>query len=304
MSTPAARLEVVAGKAAGASILVRDEIVLGRHADGPGRLAEDEEISRLHARLTLDPSGVCEIEDLGSTNGTYVNGLRISAPEALSLGDMIEVGQTTLAVRELPAPRRSSSKLFFPEEEMQDEEEADEPPSPPAPVPATPRYEPQPELGSEPEPEPGGHLFDQDPAEPKTEIEAAAVPAPVPAPEPVLEPESVPDAMPEPEAVAEPDAMPEPEAVAEPEAASDSVPAPLPAPAPVPVPAPSPELAAEPEPEGAQPPPPLNLQLEVDFVNREARVSLDRDSEPVRLVFEAGAWRVAPSSPHEEGDAP
>lgn len=274
MSTPAARLEVVAGKAAGSSILVRDEIVLGRHADGPGRLAEDEEISRLHARLTLDPSGVCEIEDLGSTNGTYVNGLRISAPEALSLGDMIEVGQTTLAVRELPAPRRSSSKLFFPEEELQDEEDAEEAPSPPAPVPATPRYEPEPELESEPEPEPGGHLFDQDPSEPKTEIDAEAVPAPVPMPEPLVEPEPVPGPAPEPAAEAEP------------------------------VPAPEPAIAPEPEPAAAQPPPPLNLQLEVDFVNREARVSLDRDSEPVRLVFEAGAWRVAPSSPHEEGDTP
>ena len=278
MSTPAARLEVVAGKAAGSSILVRDEIVLGRHADGPGRLAEDEEISRLHARLTLDPSGVCEIEDLGSTNGTYVNGLRISAPEALSLGDMIEVGQTTLAVRELPAPRRSSGKLFFPEEEMQDEEEADEAPSPPAPVAAIPHYEP--ELGSESEPEPGGHLFDQDPAEPKTEIE----PAPVPAPEPVVEPEPVP--------------------APEPEAASAPVPAPLPVPAPVPEAAPDPEAEPEPEPAAAEPPPPLNLQLEVDFVNREARVSLDRDSDPVRLVFEAGTWRVAPSSPREEGDTP
>ena len=64
-----------------------------------------------------------------------------------------------------------------------------------------------------------------------------------------------------------------------------------------------PEPAPEPEPVAAQPPP-LNLQLEVDFSNREARVSLDRDSEPVRLVFEAGAWRVAPPSPREEGDAP
>jgi pSer/pThr/pTyr-binding forkhead associated (FHA) protein len=102
MFTSAARLEVVAGNAVGMSILVEDEMVIGRHAEGAGRLAEDEEISRLHARVSVDAYGECTIEDLGSTNGTYLNGARISAPEVLSVGDTIELGQTTLAVRELP----------------------------------------------------------------------------------------------------------------------------------------------------------------------------------------------------------
>jgi pSer/pThr/pTyr-binding forkhead associated (FHA) protein len=102
MLTSAARLEVVAGKAVGMSILVEDEMVIGRHAEGAGRLADDEEISRLHARVSVDADGVCTIEDLGSTNGTFLNGERISAPEALSIGDTIELGQTTLEVRELP----------------------------------------------------------------------------------------------------------------------------------------------------------------------------------------------------------
>jgi len=100
-----ARLEVVAGKAAGMSILVDDELLIGRHADGAGRLADDEEISRSHARLSIDRSGFCAIEDLGSTNGTYVNGLRISGPQTISEGDTIEVGGTTLVVRDLPIPR-------------------------------------------------------------------------------------------------------------------------------------------------------------------------------------------------------
>ncbi len=104
-----ARLEVVAGRAIGMSILVDDELLIGRHADGAGRLAEDEEISRSHARLSLDRSGFCAIEDLGSTNGTYVNGLRIKGPQTLSAGDTVEVGATTLVVREVPAPRGGSS---------------------------------------------------------------------------------------------------------------------------------------------------------------------------------------------------
>ena len=91
------------------SILVDDELLIGRHADGAGRLAEDEEISRSHARLSLDRSGFCAIEDLGSTNGTYVNGLRIKGPQTLSEGDTIEVGGTTLVVRDLPAPRSGTS---------------------------------------------------------------------------------------------------------------------------------------------------------------------------------------------------
>jgi pSer/pThr/pTyr-binding forkhead associated (FHA) protein len=108
--TPAtARLEVVAGRAIGMSILLDDELLIGRHADGAGRLADDEEISRSHARITLDRSGFCAIEDLGSTNGTFVNGLRISGPQTLSVGDTVELGGTTLVVRELPIPATEHS---------------------------------------------------------------------------------------------------------------------------------------------------------------------------------------------------
>ena len=104
MSQAMARFEVVAGRAIGMSILLDDELLIGRHADGAGRLADDDEISRSHARVSLDRSGFCAIEDLGSTNGTFVNGLRISGPQTLSVGDTIEVGGTTLVVRELPIP--------------------------------------------------------------------------------------------------------------------------------------------------------------------------------------------------------
>jgi pSer/pThr/pTyr-binding forkhead associated (FHA) protein len=191
MLTPAARLEVAAGNAVGMSILVEDEIAIGREVDGPGRLADDEEISRMHARVTVGPDGVCSIEDLGSTNGTYVNGLRISAPQVLSLGDMIELGQTTLSVRELPNA-----------------------------------------------------------GEPVTAAQAPAIP-----------PES---------------AAPDPPAAA----------------------------GAGPEDEPSAPPAPavLSLQLEVDFMAREALLRLNDASEPMRLVFEAGAWRVHPSLPSEKGD--
>jgi pSer/pThr/pTyr-binding forkhead associated (FHA) protein len=91
------------------SILVEDELLIGRQAEGAGRLADDDEISRSHARVTLDASGFCAIEDLGSTNGTFINGLRISSPTTIAAEDLIEVGSTTLAVRELPDHAREES---------------------------------------------------------------------------------------------------------------------------------------------------------------------------------------------------
>jgi pSer/pThr/pTyr-binding forkhead associated (FHA) protein len=103
MSAPSSclRLEVISGNAPGSAITVDDELVIGRHAEGPGRLAADEEISRQHARISREVTGDYAIEDLGSSNGTFVNGLRIQSPRLLSLGDSIEAGATTLVVREI-----------------------------------------------------------------------------------------------------------------------------------------------------------------------------------------------------------
>ena len=54
-------------------------------------------VSRLHCRLTLDDHGRLEIEDLGSTNGTWVNGRKIKrAP--LRSGDKLKVGRVEFAV--------------------------------------------------------------------------------------------------------------------------------------------------------------------------------------------------------------
>ncbi len=94
-------LEVISGKAVGTMITVQDELVIGRHADGPGRLSDDEEISRQHARVSREATGDYAIEDLGSSNGTFINGLRIQSPRLLSPGDSIETGATTLVVREI-----------------------------------------------------------------------------------------------------------------------------------------------------------------------------------------------------------
>jgi predicted component of type VI protein secretion system len=96
------RLEAVAGNATGFSFEVEDRLVIGRNSDGPGRLADDPEISRHHAEIVRAPSGEFVINDLSSTNGTFVNGTRLTAAAVLGIGDQIEVGGTKLAVRSAP----------------------------------------------------------------------------------------------------------------------------------------------------------------------------------------------------------
>jgi hypothetical protein len=55
----------------------------------------DAEISRRHARFIVKADGVY-IEDLGSTNGTFLNGVRLSAPKRLSNGDLVTLAESTV----------------------------------------------------------------------------------------------------------------------------------------------------------------------------------------------------------------
>ena len=57
----------------------------------------DLQVSRRHAVLRIG-DGRVEVHDLGSTNGTFVNGERLGAPRALGPGDAVRFGQTDLAV--------------------------------------------------------------------------------------------------------------------------------------------------------------------------------------------------------------
>ena len=55
-------------------------------------------VSRLHCRLTLDERGHLEVEDLGSTNGTWVNGRKIKR-SPLRSGDKLKVGRVEFAIK-------------------------------------------------------------------------------------------------------------------------------------------------------------------------------------------------------------
>jgi hypothetical protein len=71
-----------------------DQIVIGREA-GMGIALQDPASSRRHALVSWR-GGQFVIEDLGSTNGTFVNGVQITAPQVLNPGDSIGIGQTAL----------------------------------------------------------------------------------------------------------------------------------------------------------------------------------------------------------------
>jgi hypothetical protein len=69
-------------------------VTLGR---GPGNdiPLDDEFASSFHARIETRRDGVW-IQDVGSTNGTSVNGVRITAPQKLRPGDLVRIGETDL----------------------------------------------------------------------------------------------------------------------------------------------------------------------------------------------------------------
>src|ERR1700690_2759965 len=96
-------VKITSGPAAGAELAGDDELLIGRAADGEGTLAGDPELSRQHARISR-LSGELTIEDLGSTNGTSVNGERISGPRQLRTGDVVSVGGSTIEVLGPPPP--------------------------------------------------------------------------------------------------------------------------------------------------------------------------------------------------------
>ena len=92
------RLVVLASPALG----VGDEIDLDAHAITLGRgrtndvpLPDDEYASTRHARIEPRRDGVW-VEDIGSTNGTFVNGIRLTRERRLAPGDVVRVGETDL----------------------------------------------------------------------------------------------------------------------------------------------------------------------------------------------------------------
>src|SRR6266540_1986604 len=74
--------------------LAGEPVIIGRGSDCQIKLDDDYSSTR-HARLFLS-DGQWWVEDLGSTNGTYLNGQRLTRPVAAEIGGSIRIGRTTL----------------------------------------------------------------------------------------------------------------------------------------------------------------------------------------------------------------
>ena len=95
--------------------LEKTEVTLGRDLanDIP---VPDQEISRRHARFVVRTDGVY-IEDLGSTNGTFLNGVRISSPQRLNNGDLITLAEATVMSFEWPDQAKTPTYSAYPQAE-------------------------------------------------------------------------------------------------------------------------------------------------------------------------------------------
>lgn len=90
-------LEIVEGADAGRRVELEAPLTVGRAADADLVLA-DELVSRRHARVRQRGAGAV-VEDLGSRNGTFVNGNQIHGPTRLVPGDQLQLGVTLVQLR-------------------------------------------------------------------------------------------------------------------------------------------------------------------------------------------------------------
>ncbi len=110
MSPASSRLIVRTGPNPGMVFdLTKDVTVLGRDVTNDIVLG-DSEISRQHARLSRTPGGYL-LEDLGSTNGTFVNGERLVAPRVLNHGDVIALGENVTLSFESTMPEAAATVM-------------------------------------------------------------------------------------------------------------------------------------------------------------------------------------------------
>lgn len=106
---PAARFVVKQGPQIGITFpILQNQTHIGREESNDVRV-QDAEVSRKHSEL-LWKDGSFWVQDLGSSNGTFVNGTQITAPIKISAGDKIGVGQTVMVlelepqIKPIPTP--------------------------------------------------------------------------------------------------------------------------------------------------------------------------------------------------------
>jgi predicted component of type VI protein secretion system len=91
-------LEIVEGPGAGERIDLDRPIVVGRGTDADLMISDDQ-VSRRHARISPGGEGGARVEDLGSSNGTFLNHNQLESDARLEPGDELVVGVAVLELR-------------------------------------------------------------------------------------------------------------------------------------------------------------------------------------------------------------
>jgi len=155
------------------SIPLNREISIGRVA-GNDIILTDTALSRQHARLQVTENGIA-LQDLGSLNGTFLNGEKVEEEQLLTDGDVIRVGRTLLTVSlqpiAPPAPAEEMATVNLEAFVAQEEALAAQESAATVMIPSMPAAEP--EAPAEPEPE--AAIGGEQPPDQKQPEEAAAV---------------------------------------------------------------------------------------------------------------------------------
>ncbi|MGH3103446.1 MAG: FHA domain-containing protein [Gaiellaceae bacterium] len=113
------------GPGAGERYELEGELTLGR--ENTAVMVEDAEVSRRHAVIRPKGDGL-EIEDLGSLNGTFVNGRKIESATRLSGGDVVKLGTTSFEIESngrSGSPAAAAESAGTPSEPFSSSEEAE-----------------------------------------------------------------------------------------------------------------------------------------------------------------------------------
>ena len=94
-ASPATMRIVAPAERKGETFALGEEMTVGRAAGCQVSLADDSTVSQLHARI-FQRDGRFFVEDLGSTNGTFVNRKQITGAVPVRRGDRVQIGQTVL----------------------------------------------------------------------------------------------------------------------------------------------------------------------------------------------------------------
>ena len=94
---PPTKLAVIEGTLKGKTLTLNDELIVGR-GEKCHLVLDDNYVSQVHARF-FSRGEAYMVEDMGSTNGTYLNRNRLTSPAELQRGDRVKIGKTIMEAR-------------------------------------------------------------------------------------------------------------------------------------------------------------------------------------------------------------